>query len=330
MNPIRKSISRQALRGMAASILWLSFDAAAAEGGCIYSNTGNYQIGQGANITVRNSIPPGTPVRDEKARGDGTVLATCRRGAATFKGAYVQSISENLVPLTVNTIPSGFGIELRVEEAEGGVYEFPHEYQRSSNENFWFVRSNEAAVGYKVIRMSGPVAFGRVDQTKIAEQWSYDANGIRTRPFREMKIYELYFVRPACSIEAADLTQTVDVGAFNASNFATPDRATPWKEFRLTVQECEEPVGLIADVTFGVGADADPDDPTLYSLSGPENVGLEIGDEDKNTMEPGKTSSFNGLGTGKDYVFNVRLRETKPTVRGGRFSRPVRVTVNFR
>jgi type 1 fimbria pilin len=104
------------------------------------------------------------------------------------------------------------------------------------------------------------------------------------------------------------------------------------REFRLTVKECLEPIGLVAKFVFGSSADADAVDPTLFSLSGPEapeNVGLEIGDDDHLAFEPGKERRINAVGTGKDYVFNVRLKETRPTVRGGRFSRPVTVLVEF-
>jgi len=103
-------------------------------------------------------------------------------------------------------------------------------------------------------------------------------------------------------------------------------------EFRLTVENCLEPVGMVAHFTFGSSADADSDTPELFSLRGndaPENVGLEIGDSRRNTIKPGEEVRFNAVGTGEDFVFNVRLRESKPTVRGGRFRRPVTVLVDF-
>ena len=58
-------------------------------------------------------------------------------------------------------------------------------------------------------------------------------------------------------------------------------------------------------------------------------MGLEIGDSRRNTIKPGEEVRFNALATGEDFVFNVRLRESKPTVRGGRFRRPVTVLVDF-
>lgn len=303
---------------------------AAAQGGCEYAADGNYQLGQTAQITVYNDMAPGTLVRNERAHGDGIVLANCEEGRATFEGAYVAQREGGLVPLTVHGQPSGFGMNVYIKELKDErLFEFPHRYERTFREGEP-VRSNEAEIGYRVIRTSGPVRFGPVDRTTIAEQWTYEPNGARTRSFRHLKIYELSFVRPVCEITAETLNQTVQVGTYHVGNFATPERATPWVPFRLTVEKCAEPVGMIANFTFGTPADADPVVGGLFSLSGPENVGLELANDDKKVLiRPGEPFAANALGTGRSYEFNVRLRETRPTVRGGDFHRPVVVQVDF-
>jgi type 1 fimbria pilin len=306
--------------------------ASADDNGCFYIADGIYQIGQTAQVVVTNDMAEGTIVRDEKAHGDGNILATCMQGVGTFEGDYTVPQVQSLIPLTVGGKPSGFGLELYIEELlEQRTFPFPHRYERSFNMGDP-VRSNHANIGYRIKRMSGPIEFGQVDARKIAEQWTYEPGGRRTAPFRHMTIYELAFVRPSCSISTESLNQEVQVGDYSVANFATPDRATPWKEFRLTVEECQEPVGMVASFTFGTQADADSDNAEVFSLKGtdaPENVGLEIGDGSRKTIRPGEEARFNALGTGEDFVFNVRLRETKPTVRGGRFQRPVTVLVNF-
>lgn len=322
---------RNLLWTAAVAALWQSGSVAAAErNGCYHSADGYYQIGQTAQIVVTNDIAPGTIVRDEKAHGDGNVLATCMEGVATFEGDYSMQTVNSLVPLTVGGKPSGFGIEIYIEELlDGTSFPFPHKYQRTFRLGDP-VRSNHANIGYRIKRMTGPVEFGAFDRVTVAQQWTYQPNGARTAPFRHMTIYDLKLVRPACSIVAEDLNQTVKLGPYNASNFATPDRATPWVPFYLRVEQCEEPVGLVARFTFGSSADAVIGQPDLFTLVGPKNVGLELADENEKNIAPGVSDQFNALGTGKVYTFNARLRETQPTVRGGSFSRGVNVLVEFR
>lgn len=324
---------RNLYRACALPLFALALPAAAADNGCFWAADGNYQLGQTAQIVVTNDMPPGELVRQERAHGDGNVLASCMEGPARFVGEYTVARQDGLVPLTVGNEPSGFGIEVFIDELkEPQHHEFPHEYTLTFKKGD-AVRSNDANIGYRVKRMTGPVKFGRVDMRTIAQQSSYQPNGVKTRPFRHLKVYELFFVRPGCSISADTLNQTVDLGAYNASAFANPDRATRWVPFHLTVEECAEPVGLVADVTFGTPADADADMPAVFSLPdprAPKNVGLEIADGDRKTIRPGVVASFNAVGSGKDFPFNVRFRETKDTVRGGVVSRPVTVLVNFR
>jgi type 1 fimbria pilin len=100
--------------------------------------------------------------------------------------------------------------------------------------------------------------------------------------------------------------------------------------FNLRVEQCQEPVGLVAQFTFGTKADGVAGQPDLFTLDGPTNVGLELGDEYKRNVSPGVPSRLNALGSGKAYTFHARLRETQATVRGGMFSRAVNVLVEFR
>jgi type 1 fimbria pilin len=303
--------------------------AMAADGGCFHSADGNYQIGVGRQIPVWNSIQPGEVVREAEAYGDATVLATCLKGVATFEGDFVVPHTNSMVPLTVGNKDSGFGIEIFLRDrSTNQEYPFPHRYTRNYTD-IGFVRADDAYAGYRVIRTTGPVVFGQVDPRVIAEQWSYQTNGARTKAFRHMKIYELEFVRPSCSITADTLTQDVDVGRVNVIDFDNAERATPWKEFRFTVAECQEPDGLIASFTFGTPSDADPDARQLFSLPTLRGVALEIGDDRKNTVRPGEVAQFNAVGTGEHFIFNARMKATVGSMTGGEFSRPVAVTVNF-
>lgn len=303
---------------------------ALAAAGCTQANLATYQIGQTTYVDVYNALLENQLVRDGEATGEGKLLLRCEAGEAMFRGRWQNQQTGDLLPLTVGGKPSGFGIKLFLKDDRDITRSFPHDFTRqfAAGEE---VRSDDDKVRYEIYRMTGPVEFGRVDAGPIAQSNVTRAGGGLV-VFRSMEIYSLIFRRPSCSITTESLNQTVDVGTYNASNFATPERATPWREFRLTVKECLEPIGLVAKFVFGSSADADAVDPTLFSLSGPEapeNVGLEIGDDDHLAFEPGKERRINAVGTGKDYVFNVRLKETRPTVRGGRFSRPVTVLVEF-
>lgn len=97
------------------------------------------------------------------------------------------------------------------------------------------------------------------------------------------------------------------------------------------MKECREPIGQIAQFTFGTPADADANAPQLFSMRNnvPAHVGLEIADEAKHTIEPGKPYRTNALATGEDFDFYVRLRESRYSVGGGAFTRPVTIRVDF-
>lgn len=95
------------------------------------------------------------------------------------------------------------------------------------------------------------------------------------------------------------------------------------------MESCSDPIGLVAQFRFGREADAAPGHPDWFSVAGPENIALELADRDKRTMAPGMAVQRNALGEGDTYDFHVRLRETRDTVRGGSFRRPVRVEVEY-
>ncbi|HEY4090370.1 MAG TPA: hypothetical protein VGN46_02550 [Luteibacter sp.] len=99
--------------------------------------------------------------------------------------------------------------------------------------------------------------------------------------------------------------------------------------FALHMESCSDPVGLAVRFRFGREADAEPGHPGWFSLSGPENVALELGDESKATIAPGHELEKSAVRTGGRYDFNVRLRETRDTVRGGTFRRPITVEVRY-
>ncbi|MDR6937659.1 fimbrial protein [Luteibacter sp. 3190] len=302
---------------------------ARANGGCTSVNEATYQIGQTTYIDVHNAMEVGDVVQRGGAYGEGKVLLSCEEGLAHFRGFYVKPTVGDLVPLLVNSKPSGFGIRVKIQEnGQSVIRSFPHEFDESFAKGEE-VTSADDTVSYEVERMAGPVLFGRVDSGEIAKQAVSLPNISAQQVFRTMEIFSMILRRPTCTITPETLDQTVKLGDYNLSNFATPDRATPWVPFKLTVEKCPEPLGMVARFTFGGAGDADADNPDLFRLTGPENVGLELGDANKKTMRPGQLIRMNALGPGEDYEFYARLRETKPTVRGGIVNRDVTVLVDF-
>ncbi|NID16413.1 fimbrial protein [Luteibacter yeojuensis] len=318
-------------RAIGCSVLLAGFHAAPAFAGCTMNNLATYHIGQTTYVDVHNAIPVGTMVREGSAAGEGKLLLTCDAGTAAFRGRWqAGNPADGLLPLTVGGRPSGFGIRLFLQESGTGPKRyFPHDFTRSFNAGDT-VRSDGDVVGYEIYRMPGRVEFGNVDAGAIAQS-NVDRTGGGLVVFRSMEIFNLIFRRPACTITPESINQDVDLGQAHVGDFDNPDRATPWTSFRLTVQECLEPVGMIASFTFGAPSDADPDAAQLFSIPrGPQNVALEIADTRKNTIRPGVPVDFNALGTGEDFVFNARMRGTKQPVGAGEFSRPVTVLVDFR
>ena len=325
-------ITTQPIRRLAALSLCMAGAYAApghAAGGCDFNNLATYQIGQTTFVDVSNDVPLGAVVREGSAAGEGKLLLTCHEGDAAFRGRWENGETDAIHPLTVGRRDSGFGVQLYVEDANGISRGMPHDYTQHFSEGEQ-VRSDQDVVRYRIVRTTGPVAFGRVDPGRIAQSNVNRQNGSLV-VFRSMDIYDLIFRRPGCSISAETLNQTVDMGSHSIADFNNAERATPWRNFKLSVSECKEPVGLVARFTFGTAADADPEAKDLFSMpaGGPTHVGLEIANDAKHTIEPGVPYEANALATGKDFTFNVRLRESRYAVGGGKFTRPVTVRVDF-
>jgi type 1 fimbria pilin len=304
--------------------------------GCDRLATSVYHLGNTVQLNVSNDMAPGTIVRDERATGDGNRLATCYATSATLVGENPVLVGGGLVPLKVGGQPSGFGIEVEVNQLkEGQAHPFPHTYmvpiELIDAGKAGYIFSSDVSVRYVIKRMEGPVVFGPVDRQTVGIQKVIGPLGTPSASIRQMDVHDLAFVRPACSISSETLNQTVALGTYNIGNFATPDRATPWVPFHLTVKECQDPVGAIANMTFGTAADQDAINPTLFSITsgGSQNVALELSQSDKRTIEPGKLFQLNALGTGENYEFNARFKETRATVMGGKINRPVLVKVEF-
>lgn len=304
---------------------------ALADPGCKLENIAHYQIGQAAYIDVSSNDPVGERLRQGEAEGEGVLLLTCNEGPVTFHGRWQNHQAGDLLPLTIGGYPAGVGLKLVLregaDEGQGDEHVFPHAFARPMRQGQQ-VRSDMDSVRYEIYRTSEPLRFGKLDALEVAQS-NVEQIGGGLAVFRTMKIHELSLRRQTCSILADDLKQVVKLPAYNLSNFANPGRTTPWEPFHLRVENCPDPLGLVAGFTFGTAADAD-DNRDWFSLTGPKNVAMELGTATYQTIAPGKIFEMNALGTGGAYQFYVRLRETRLTVEGGEFSRMIKVQVDYR
>jgi type 1 fimbria pilin len=301
----------------------------AADNGCYHSANGYYEIDPPGDLIVNEAIAPGEVIRDYAAHGKGSVLATCMEGTAILEGGYTVPVSGDLVPLTIGGAASGFGVRLRIEElADSRRFPFPHRYTRVFRKGDP-IRTNDADMGVEIVRMPGEIRFGKVEDRIIAQQWSYQPDGPKTAAFRHVSTKNIVFARATCSLVPDDLNQTVNLTPISLSAFGNPERATPWESFHIGVADCKDPKGMIARFVFGQGSDGYGPQKDLFSLSGPANVGLELGNRDKQNIKPGVAIDLPALATGERFDFFARMREANGTVQAGRFTRPVKVDVEF-
>jgi type 1 fimbria pilin len=298
--------------------------------GCHLQNVANFQVGQSAFVQVSNDDPAGKVLRSNVAFGEGVELLRCDAGLVAFRGRWSPEAGGDLRMLTVGGKEAGVAVKLALSEQDVGPERaFPFQFTRAMLQDET-IRSTADVLRYEIVRATGPVVYGPVDATPVAYTDAEDGKGGWAR-FRTMNVYEMTLQRPACALEPEDMNQRVELPAYSVSNFDAVERATPWSPFFLRVLACSDPQGLIARMRFGVPGDAEPGHPEWFSLppGAPPNVALELGGDGKAPMRPGAPIDLPALGTGGRYEFAVRLRETRPSAGAGRFSRPVRVEVEY-
>lgn len=176
----------------------------------------------------------------------------------------------------------------------------------------------------------GALKPGRIARTVITTPGVIPAGHINT--LRRVNVIGGSIVRPTCAIDGGSLDQTVEFGRHAVSDFAN-QAATAWFPFELKMGHCTDPVEMIADITFGVTDDQDPNNRSVFSMNrgGPGGLGIAIqARDDGRAMEPGVSQRFGVIPTNQTYNFEARLERTVGEVTPGEVDRRVRVLVTFR
>lgn len=308
--------------------------------GCESVGKVSYRIGteyESSGITIGGDIPSGHLVATGTGvRSGPNIVMECKKGFITFDHEWTPVSSSEIRPLTIGGLPSGLGLKAAVHRKGSEHFRFPS-VTHWNLDNGWFVpggtpvETKDESVLYDIVRTPGPLRFGRIDSGVVARSFGTNSKGGGRLHYEDVEMANVAIHRPPCSIVVDDLNQTVKMGDYTVSDFANSDKATPWTPFHLRVASCSHPSGLIARFTFGVTSDASPGNAAWFSLppGGPERVAMQLGTHDLRNIAPATPVSLNALGNGQRYTFHARLKQTSPNVRGGRFSRHLRLMVEY-
>lgn len=309
--------------------------------GCTSVGKVTYRIGteyRYSGIPIRGDIPPGQIVASgQGVRSGPTVVFECLKGVVTFDHEWVPLSPESVRPLTVAGLPSGLGLRASVKRGGSPHFSYPAQTQQSLD-SIWIpipsittpVDVAAESVQYDIVRTSGPLRFGRIDGGLVARSFGTNSKGGGRLHYEDVEMESIAITRPPCGIVVGDLNQTVKMGDHRADHFASAEKATPWVPFHFRVAQCPVPAGLIARFTFGVKADGASSHAQWFSLpGGPEGVAMQLGTSDFKNIAPGEPVSLSALGDGQRYTFHGRLRQTGARVGGGRFSRDLRLMVEY-
>ncbi|UPG85919.1 type 1 fimbrial protein [Luteibacter aegosomatis] len=309
--------------------------------GCSSVGKVSYRIGteyQYSGISIRGDGQPGQSVASgQGVRSGSTVVFQCLKGVVTFDHEWVPLFPGAVRPLTIGGSPSGLGLRASVKRGGSLHFSYPGQTQQSL-ESIWIpipsittpVDVASESVHYDIVRTSGPLRFGRIDGGLVARSFGTNSKGGGRLHYEDVEMESIAINRPPCGIVVGDLNQTVKMGDYRSDQFANADKATPWVPFHFRVAECPAPSGLIARFTFGVKGDGASSHAQWFSLpGGPGGVAMQLGTSDFQNIAPGVPVSLSALGDGQRYTFHGRLRQIGSPVRGGRFSRNLRLMVEY-
>lgn len=297
---------------------------------CMVVDATIYTIGQGAVVTVGEGTPPDAVIKSSQASNSSKDWkVSCTSGTYDFvsehngKAAIYPIREESQSPGE----HAGIGVRIYIDEqGEGGEKAIPWTLRRTFSSVTTV--SNPDTVRYEIVRLSGPVVPGKMRPSTAA------SSSVGGQNYRLFNIDNLSIARPSCDISASSLNQSVALGTHESSKLKNPGDATPWIPFQLVSQNCDNPAGIVADITFGTGADADTQNPKLYKVTPGTVRGLGIGlAQDTPGSEevlPGQKTSLAAVATGARYRFKARMQRTSAALVPGKISKGIVVQVDFR
>jgi type 1 fimbria pilin len=301
--------------------------------GCSISTMSQYPIRRTADLVVGSGVPVGQVVSESVVNGPNRLELICLPGSARFfSGLIVSAPSDpSVVPLTVGGQPSGFGARFAIkEEGESDFHDLPIDRSRT-----FTVRTNingNAQIRYQLVRLPGPINYGEFERGVLAQSVVTLANNVSLGAFRTISMDSMAIARPSCSISSGSLNQTVSLGTHAISSMPRAGDGSPWRPFQLVMEQCDDPLHVIADITFGLGSDADRSDGDLFAVNagGAQGVGIEIQGPGNVPIVPGQMTSLPAIATGQAFDFRARYQHTPAAVTAGAANKAVTVTVNFR
>jgi type 1 fimbria pilin len=306
---------------------------------CRIDENAEVALAFGGRLVVDPDLPLNSVIASRELTGDAAAFYRCDQEEAVDIESVYQLNGADQPGQTIREIrtatgePTGVGLRLWIRDNGEGDY-LPVPYRKA----VVFPNTNNARRRWETdVRLDlvvvGPIRHGvtesgRLGRTVVRDSASFPNILLRTIVNRG---YEL--IAPTCSIDAGSLNQIIDLGAHTVGSFADQN-ATAWTDFSLTATSCTNPVETIAGITFGQGADADANNPNLFSMNqgGPGGLGIAIQAADGNNapMLPGETRDFAAVAAGNSYRFQARLERTGGEVTAGAVNRPVTVRVTFR
>lgn len=308
-------------------------------------NSGITTIGGGQSLLVDSDLPNGSTFRMvDTPPGDGDTFFTCTQShevqiESILNGAQ-DLIHDNVRELTLSDgkTGTGVGVRLKFTDANGQTTNVPSgKYSviipQSADWQAWPTTTH-----VEYVKLRDDIRYGqigkpddRIATTNILSKELFPNNGFFG--MRRVRVGNLTLVAPTCTIDVGDLNQKVKLGDYTVSFFQ--DQAeTPWENFGFKVTSCADANARFADITFGQGADADPNNNALFSMNQNGPSGLAIAIQTNNgtnvSMTPGATRQFAALGNDQSYAFRARLERTVGEVTPGEVARPVTVRITYR
>ena len=304
--------------------------------GCVINGSHTYQVGQGTPLIVLGTEPEGTILRtNEGAATPGQWQLTCTPGNARYYTNYESGAVGDVFPLQAEGQGAGenagIGIRLRLKDSRHPVFtQIPIDETVAYTEPYTIVRESDA-FQYELVRLSGPVVYGRIKIGRVGYSAVTNAAG-QMQIFRTVSINDITITRPTCSISADTLNQQVDLGTYALGQIPNPNDTTRWINFKLATEKCDSPDNMFANITFGTAADADAINKNLFAINsgGATGVGIELATDKDSAIVPGQLYSFPAVATGENFNFKARLKRTTSAASAGKVLKPVVVQVDFR
>lgn len=313
-----------------------------AEAECQIANDSGLVYIDNPGVVVDADLPNNAVFRTVRTGfGEGSPVLECDRDhVVNIESDVIENNAVSNNPVRelrlVDGTPTGVGFRFRFTDNDGTESNVPYQRQvtlrRTNGPETW-----QSSVQVEYIKLRDDVRYGQVEndaylaRTRVTTAGVFPPGEINT--LRRVRTRALTLVAPTCSIDAGELNQEVPLGHYSVADFQS-QTATPWVPFHLTVTSCANTNERFADITFGQGADADPNNNALFSMNQDGPAGLGIAIQANNginvSMTPGATQEFAALGNGQRYEFQARLARTVGEVTPGTINRPVTVRVTFR